>query len=153
FAVVATEKAEDADRERWNADSERRKAEASARQAGEAEDRAKGEARAARAAERLERRRAYGGGRLLTQAAWEQHQMGRFLQLLEEHRPRKAGEEDFRGFEWFFWKRQLERGHITLKGLTGSVGSVAFSPDGKRIVSGGGILDKKNRKYISGEVK
>src|SRR5262249_35025557 len=67
---------------------------------------------------------------------WEQHQVGRFLQLLEEQRPRKVGDEDFRGFEWYYWNRQFQRGHITLKGHTGVVLSVAFSPDGKRLVSG-----------------
>src|SRR5262249_24942713 len=94
------------------------------------------EARAARAAERLERRRKYGVGMLLTQAAWEQHQVDRCLQLLEEYRPRKVGDEDFRGFEWFYWKRQFQRGHVTLRGHTDYVSSVAFSADGRRIASG-----------------
>ena len=73
---------------------------------------------------------------LLTQAAWEQHQVDHFLQLLEDYRPRKVGDEDFRGFEWFYWKRQFQRGHVTLRGHTGAVTSVAFSADGKRIASG-----------------
>jgi len=94
------------------------------------------EAVAARAAERLARRREYGAGMLLTQSAWEQHQVDRFLQLLEEHRPKKEEDEDFRGFEWFYWKRQFQRGHVTLKGHTSGVTSVAISGDGKRIVSG-----------------
>jgi serine/threonine protein kinase len=57
---------------------------------------AKREARAARLHE-------YGENMLLTQAAWEQHQVGRFLQLLEEQKPRE-GEEDLRGFEWYYWR-------------------------------------------------
>ena len=68
--------------------------------------------------------------------------MGRFLQLLEEHRPGKVGDEDFRGFEWYYWNRQFQRGHVTLKGHTDAVNSVAFSSDGKRIVSGGDFMVK-----------
>src|SRR5439155_11009451 len=55
---------------------------------------------------------------------------------LDDERPRKANDEDYRGFEWFYWKRQFQRGHITLKCHTWEVFSVAFSPDGKRIASG-----------------
>jgi WD40 repeat protein/serine/threonine protein kinase len=134
-ARVARDKARDADSERRKADAERRKALENAGKAQAAETRANERAAAARAAERLERRRAYGVGMLLTQAAWEQHQVDHFLQLLEDYRPRKVGDEDFRGFEWFYWQQQLHRGHVTLKGHTGDVWSVAFSGDGKRIVS------------------
>src|SRR5262245_1091035 len=121
FAVAAGEQA--------------RVAEESARQEGAAKTKATEEAEAARLAARLARQSAYDSDMLLTQAAWEQHQVGRFLQLLEDHRPRKVGDEDFRGFEWFYWKRQFQRGHITLKGHTGPVMSVAFSADGTRIAS------------------
>src|SRR5205823_13227507 len=119
-----------------SAEAEAERARGKERTALEEKERADREATAARAAEREVRRRAYGVGMLLTQAAWEQHQVDRFLQLLKEHRPRQVGDEDFRGFEWFYWKRQFQRGHITLKGHTGYVTSVAFSADGKRIVSG-----------------
>src|SRR5262249_1254111 len=104
--------------------------------ANNAEAEAIKEARAARQAERLARQRAYDSDMLLTQVAWEQHQVGRFLQLLKEHEPRKAGAEDFRAFEWYYWKRQFQRGHVTLKGDAGAVHSVAFSADGQRLVSG-----------------
>jgi WD40 repeat protein/serine/threonine protein kinase len=108
------------------------------RQKGEAEEARENErelSRAARAAERLERRRAYDVGMLLTQAAWEQNQMDRFLQLLEEQAPQKDGDDDFRGFEWYFWKHQFERDQVTVNGHTKGVFCVAFSPDGKRIIS------------------
>src|SRR5262249_29959335 len=94
-------------------------------------------AEAARQAEWQARQRAYDSDMLLTQAAWEQHQVGRFQQLLEEHRPRGEG-EDRRGFEWYYWKRQFQRGYVTLQGHTALVWSVAFSADGTRIVSASG---------------
>src|SRR5205807_1069769 len=106
----------------------------------EAEARAKEQAEVARSAERRVGQRAYDSDMLLTQVAWEQHQVDRFLRLLEEHRPRKVGDKDFRGFEWYYWSRQFQRGHITLQGHTREVESVTFSADGKRIVSGS--LDK-----------
>src|SRR5262249_42621167 len=101
----------------------------------------------ARQAERLARQSAYDLGMLLTQAAWEQHQVDRFRQLLGEHRPRKVGDEDLRGFEWYYWKRQFQRGHVSLQGHAGRVTSVCFSPDGRRLASASGEPGKP------GEVK
>jgi eukaryotic-like serine/threonine-protein kinase len=77
----------------------------------------------------------YDTAMLLTQAAWEQNHVDRFRQLLEENRPHRAGEKDLRGFEWYYWTRQFQRGHVTLKGHTDGVVSVAFSPDGRRLAS------------------
>jgi WD40 repeat protein/serine/threonine protein kinase len=116
------------------------RAEQEARQEkGRADERAEAASRAEADADRearLARRREYGANLLLTQSAWEQHQVPRFLDLLEGQQPR-PGQEDLRGFEWHYWKTQLQRGHITLQGHTGPVGGVAFSPDGKRLASGG----------------
>jgi WD40 repeat protein/tetratricopeptide (TPR) repeat protein len=46
-----------------------------------------------------------------------------------------------RGWEWRYLKRQLDGGIFTLHGHTGPVTSAAFSPDGTRIVTGGGHYD------------
>ena len=43
-----------------------------------------------------------------------------------------------RGWEWHYLKRQLHGGIFTLYGHKGPVTSVAFSPDGTRIVTGAG---------------
>jgi RNA polymerase sigma factor (sigma-70 family) len=42
---------------------------------------------------------------------------------------------------------------LTLKGHTSEVASVYFSPDGKRILSGGGVLPRPGRPPVPGEVK
>jgi WD40 repeat protein len=70
----------------------------------------------------------------LAQRAWEDNQIGRLTELLEMHRP-KPGEEDLRGFEWYYWHRLSDWALLTLRGQGGSVLSVAFSPDGKRLVT------------------
>jgi WD40 repeat protein len=62
--------------------------------------------------------------------------MARFLALLQDQEPR-PGQEDLRGFEWYFWRNQLRWGHVTLTGHTGPVTSVSFSADGKHLASAG----------------
>lgn len=65
----------------------------------------------------------------LVQQAWEHDNIGQVRQLLQE----SAGYEQ-RGFEWYHWMRQI---HLELKTLRHDwdIYSVAFSPDGKRIVT------------------
>src|SRR5206468_3812283 len=36
---------------------------------------------------------------------------------------------------WHYWRTQFQRGQITLKGHTGYVNSVCYSPDGRRLAS------------------
>src|SRR5262249_28777328 len=59
----------------------------------------------------------------------------RCRQLLDELRPRQTGDEDLRGFEWYYWQHLLQRGYVSLHGQD-IVRNVAYSPDGKRLASG-----------------
>jgi WD40 repeat protein/serine/threonine protein kinase len=67
----------------------------------------------------------------LAQQAWDQNNIGRLRQLLEE----TQGAPD-RGFEWYYLQRQTHLALKTLRGHLHSVNSVAFSPDGHRIATG-----------------
>jgi len=71
------------------------------------------------------------------QRYWEDYHGELLPQGLDEQLPANQGGVDRRGFEWFYWQRKMSSGHITLKGHTGWVRSVAFSPDGKRLASAG----------------
>src|SRR5207302_452827 len=72
----------------------------------------------------------------LGQSAWDEGRVARLTQLLEQHRPAPDA-EDLRGFEWYYWHRLTDTALLTLRGHRGRVTSVAFSPDGKRLASGG----------------
>ena len=67
----------------------------------------------------------------LAQQAWEHNNFGLLRQLLEET---QASPD--RGFEWYYWQRQTHLALKTLRGHLDPVRSVAFSPDGQRIVTG-----------------
>jgi WD40 repeat protein/serine/threonine protein kinase len=58
--------------------------------------------------------------------------VGRALQLLEDC------PKDLRGWEWEYVRHQCHTELRTLRGHSDSVNALAFSPDGTRIVSGGG---------------
>jgi WD40 repeat protein len=93
----------------------------------------------AQAERRISQRRLYIAEMRLAQHAWEQNQPDRVLELLDGQLPEHTGGEDLRGFEWYYWQRRCHFYSLTLKGHSGALGvvtSVAFSPDGKRIVSG-----------------
>jgi len=104
----------------------------------EAEDRRQ-EAEQARAKEReqtkLAEQRLYDVQMNFVQHYWEDYNGEHLQQGLDEQLPAKQGGIDRRGFEWFYWQRKMSSGHITLKGHTGFVTSVAYSPDGKRLAS------------------
>ncbi|MFI5460516.1 MAG: protein kinase [Isosphaerales bacterium] len=89
----------------------------------------------------------------LARVAWDENNVGRTRELLEKHRPR-PGETDLRGFEWHYLRRLFQRDLLTVKAHAGGVTSVAFTPDGKRLVTSG--LSRTRQKMFDprpGDVK
>ena len=72
----------------------------------------------------------------LAQRDWEILAIEQVLDRLDATSPEGTGGYDFRGFEWHYWNRRCHRDLMTLRGHTGHVSSVSFSPDGTRIASG-----------------
>jgi len=77
-------------------------------------------------------RQLYVANMKLAQQAWEQNDISRVRQLLEE-----TATAPERGFEWYYWQRQIHHPkEKILRGHGGLVLAVAYSPDGHRIVTG-----------------
>jgi WD40 repeat protein len=68
--------------------------------------------------------------------AWEKGDLTRVEQLLDQHRP-SPGQEDLRGFEWFYLWRQCHSAQLSLGGHETKVRDVAFSPDGRLLATAG----------------
>jgi tRNA A-37 threonylcarbamoyl transferase component Bud32 len=70
----------------------------------------------------------------LAHQAWEECQIARAGQLLQEHDPAQTGAEDLRGFEWDYLRHQCEYGSLELR-HENEVTGVAFSPDSGRVAT------------------
>lgn len=77
----------------------------------------------------------------IVQRNWEEGNVQSALNLLESQRPAAndamAKADDLRGFEWRYLWTQCHRDTATLRGHTDLVFSIAYSPDGNTVASGG----------------
>ncbi len=113
-------------------------------------ERTTGEARNAERAQRalaeqrelMARRHAYAAHMNLAMEATKRWNHVQVKGLLEKHRP-LAGQEDLRGFEWYYLWRQMHSDELTIEAHSRGARCVAFSPDGKHLVSGGGGGEKE----------
>jgi WD40 repeat protein len=88
--------------------------------------------------EQANRRLLYAAHMNLAQQAWESADVGRVEELLESHRPH-PGDEDLRGFEWYYLWQSIHQEIRSLK-LEHPVFAIRLDPSGKRIAIGE-ILD------------
>jgi WD40 repeat protein len=68
--------------------------------------------------------------------AWQSADLKSAIELLDRGRP-KAGEEDLRGWEWYYVRRLCAGGLVTLRGHVGPVLGAVFAPEGERLASCG----------------
>jgi eukaryotic-like serine/threonine-protein kinase len=74
----------------------------------------------------------------VAQQAWDQNNIARLRQELEE-----TQDSPYRGFEWYYWQPQTHMALMTLRGHLGPVLAVAVSPDGRRIATASGDTTAK----------
>jgi WD40 repeat protein/serine/threonine protein kinase len=72
----------------------------------------------------------------LARVAWDENNLVRGRELLDRYRSH-TGEKDLRGFEWYYLRRLLHGQELLVKAHAGWISAVAFTPDGKRLISSG----------------
>jgi WD40 repeat protein/serine/threonine protein kinase len=82
------------------------------------------------------RRYLYVARMTLAQRAEQEKKPGRVIQLLRSLIPESPDQEDLRGWEWHHLWRKYHGEQSRLRGHTGAITAVAFSPDDKLLASG-----------------
>jgi len=95
------------------------------------------EARKATDQVRINRRLLYAAQMNLAEQAWETTNIARLRDLVESQWP-QPGEEDLRGFEWYYlWRLYNQNGTLFSLRHSKEVWSVAYSPDGGKLAAAG----------------
>lgn len=84
----------------------------------------------------LARRNLYTAHMKVAERALQENHLARVLKLLEQHIP-EPGEEDLRGFEWSYMRRECHKDSATLKGHLRAVRTVRFAAEGRQLISVG----------------
>jgi WD40 repeat protein len=124
----------EAERQRQQAEEQRAETEKQRQRAEEQKTEAEEQRDRAERQEQANRQLLYAAHMNLAQQDWEMANPGRIGELLAHHIP-KHGQEDLRGFEWYYIWRLRYSDLFTLQ-HAGAVWSIAFSPDGKRLATG-----------------
>jgi WD40 repeat protein len=124
-----------AEQGRSEADEQRRQAEAQRLIADEQRLQASAQQFRAERQEAANRKLLYAAQMNLAGQDWQTANISRMRELIESHRP-GPGQEDPRGFEWYYFWRLLHGYRLSMP-HTDAVFSVAFSPDGKKMATGG----------------
>jgi len=82
------------------------------------------------------RRYLYAADMPLAQKAYQRNNLAQVQQLLSRHIS-ESGEDDFRGFPWYFLDQLTKAERLKLSGHQGDVYTVLYSPDGKLLFSSG----------------
>jgi chemotaxis protein histidine kinase CheA len=156
---IADQRRQEADEQKKNADQKKKEAEESARKAEEQKliaEQQKQEADKASILANEQRQIAiqqqqlaeergktnsqllYAANMNLANKAFEDGDTGRVQELLNAFLPTSATSktDDLRGFDWYYLWLHNYKEKAALEGHTDSVGSVAFSPDGKTLATG-----------------
>jgi len=88
-------------------------------------------------AQRQTRRLLYAADMYVLQNEWTAEHYGRALELMNAQSPQK-GDEDLRGWEWRYAWQRAHGEHFALRGHTGIIFGVDYSPDGKLLATAGG---------------